>query len=228
MIGLLVPILARITYQDWRHQDRIPRTGGVLVVVNHISYFDPLAFGHYLVYAGRWPRFLGKAALFRAPVIGYVARNSGQIPVERDSVNAAGSVTAAVAAIRAGKCVCIYPEGTITRDPEGWPMTAHSGASRIALETGCPVIPVGQWGAQELLPGPSIGRPRLWPRKTMHVMAGEPIALDDLRARPLDADVLREASGRMMDAITALVAELRGATPPEGRWDLRLQRRISR
>ena len=48
----------------------------------------------------------------------------------------------------AGECVVVYPEGTITRDPRPWPMTGKSGAARIALETGCPVIPVGQWGAQ--------------------------------------------------------------------------------
>lgn len=227
-IGLLRPLLSRLTDRDWRHQERIPRTGGVLLAVNHISYFDPLAFGLYLVYAGRWPRFLGKASLFRAPVIGFVARNSGQIPVQRDSAAAAGSVTAAVEAVRAGKAVVIYPEGTITRDPDGWPMHPHSGVARIALAAGCPVIPVGQWGAQYVLPGPGVGRPRLWPRRTMHVQAGEPVELDDLRARPLDADVLHQASERIMDAITALVAELRGETPPEGRWDRHQNRRIVR
>ena len=54
--------------------------------------------------------------------------------------------------MRDGECVVVYPEGTLTRDPDLWPMTGKSGAARIALETGCPVIPVGQWGAQELLP----------------------------------------------------------------------------
>ena len=53
--------------------------------------------------------------------------------------------------MRDGECVVVYPEGTLTRDPDLWPMTGKSGAARIALETGCPVIPVGQWGAQELL-----------------------------------------------------------------------------
>ena len=55
---------------------------------------------------------------------------------------------AAVAAVRKGECVVVYPEGTLTRDPAQWPMTGKSGAARIALETGCPVIPVGQWGPQ--------------------------------------------------------------------------------
>ena len=59
---------------------------------------------------------------------------------------------AAVEAVEDGECVGVYPEGTITRDPDGWPMRGKTGAARIALATGCPVIPIGQWGAQELLP----------------------------------------------------------------------------
>ena len=53
--------------------------------------------------------------------------------------------------MRGGECVVVYPEGTITRDPDLWPMVGKSGAARIALATGCPVIPIGQWGAQEVL-----------------------------------------------------------------------------
>ena len=61
----------------------------------------------------------------------------------------------------------IYPEGTLTRDPDLWPMTGKSGAARIALATGCPVIPVGQWGAQEILP-PYAKKPRPLPAQAPH------------------------------------------------------------
>ena len=113
-----------------------------------------------------------------------------------------------------GKCVAIYPEATVTRDPDLWPMTGKTGAARVALETGCPLIPVAQWGAQALLPYHSFV-PRLFPRKPMQVLAGPPVDLDDLRGRPIDVTVLREATARIIADITALLAQLRvGETPP--------------
>ena len=76
----------------------------------------------------------------------------------------------------------VYPEGTITRDPDLWPMTGKSGAARIALATGCPVIPVGQWGAHQLL-APYSKKPDLFPRKKIIVLAGDPVDLSDLLDR---------------------------------------------
>lgn len=219
-VGLLAGLLRWVTDQDWHGRDNIPTSGGVLFVVNHISYFDPLAYGHYLTWAGRWPRFLAKDAIFRAPVVGWIARHSGQIEVHRGTADAGAAVTAAVQAIRAGRGVTIYPEGTITADPLGWPMAGHTGAARIALTAQCPVVPVGQWGAHEVMPGKRPTWPRLWPRKTMRVMAGEPVALADLWERPVDGAVLQEATERIMTTITDLVAQLRQETPPPGRWDL--------
>lgn len=225
-VATLAAILRVLTHQDWRHREKIPATGGVVFVVNHISNFDPLAFGHYLTWAGRWPRFLAKDEIFRVPLLGWVASRSGQIEVRRSSPDAGDAVDAAVEAVRAGKSVSIYPEGTITADPLTWPMTGRTGAARIALLAGCPVIPVGQWGAHEVLPGKKLTWPRLWPRKTMRVLAGDPVPLDDLRTRPLTDEVLDEATDRIIGAITALVADLRQETPPPGRWDLRLGRRV--
>lgn len=220
LIGLVVPpVIKAFTYQDWRNAEGIPRTGGVVIAVNHLSYFDPLAFGHFLIWAGRWPRYLAKAALFKAPIIGFAARNSGQIPVFRGSAQAADSITAATDAIKAGRAVCVYPEGSVTADPDLWPMRPKSGAARIALSAGCPVIPVGQWGAHKVMPGRRPGFPRLLPKKTMHMIVGEPIDLDDLRAQPLSQEVIAQAGARIMDAVVALVAELREQTPPQTRWD---------
>ena len=122
------------------------------MVFNHISHVDPLTAAHFVYDHGRIPRYLAKSGLFKNKALGAFLRGAGQIPVERLSKNADGAYDAAVAAVRAGECVVVYPEGTITRDPDLWPMTGKSGAARIALATGCPVIPVGQWGAQELLP----------------------------------------------------------------------------
>ena len=120
---------------------------------NHISNADPLAVGQFLAFSGRWPRFLAKASVFRIPVIGRIIAACGQIPVERGSAQSKDALVAAAQALEQGRALVIYPEGTITYDPDLWPMRGKTGAARLALTTGCPVVPIGQWGAQELMPG---------------------------------------------------------------------------
>ena len=139
-----------------------------------------------MAFAGRWPRFLGKASLFRVPVIGRIITACGQIPVERGTNSAVQALQAAITAIEAGKTVVIYPEGTVTFDEQLWPMVAKSGAARIALQTACPVIPIGQWGAQDIMWGKKVHFPHLLPRKTLRLVAGPPVPLDDLRAAPVN------------------------------------------
>ena len=225
VVWILNAVLKPITGRDWRGQQNIPRTGGAVFVINHISNVDPLAVGQYLAFSGRWPRYLGKASLFRIPVIGRIITACGQIPVERNTHNATRALEQAMQAVRDGKCVSIYPEGTITLDPELWPMTGRNGAARVALETGCPVIPIGQWGAQEIMYGKKIHFPKLLPRKTLILEAGPPVDLDDLRDQPISGAVLNEATTRLMDAITGLVAGLREEKPPAVRFDARKARR---
>jgi 1-acyl-sn-glycerol-3-phosphate acyltransferase len=227
-IVVVAALMRTLTHIDWRQREKVPARGGVVFVVNHISNFDPLAYGHFLAWAGRWPRFLAKAEIFRVPGLGWIARHSGQIEVRRGGPEAAQSVEAAIAAVRAGRAVTIYPEGTITADPLTWPMTGRTGAARVALGARCPVIPIGQWGAQEVLPGKKLTWPRLFPRKTMRVIAGDPVDLADLYDRPLDEDVLAEATERILEAITDLVAQLRRESPPPGRWDPVAGRRLRR
>src|SRR5215213_2673856 len=218
VIRILHTIMRPLTQRDWRYQDKVPQSGGVIFVVNHISNADPLALGQFLAFSGRWPRFLAKASLFGVPVLGRVLRACGQIPVQRQSAKSADALRAAVAAVDQGRAVVIYPEGTITRDPDLWPMVGKTGAARLALRTGCPVIPIGQWGAQELMYGPQIHFPKLLPRKTLRMLVGDPVNLDDLRDQPVTAATLDAATDRIMDAITALVAELRQQRPPEVRY----------
>jgi 1-acyl-sn-glycerol-3-phosphate acyltransferase len=99
-------------------------------------------------------------------------------------------------------------------------MAGKTGAARIALTTRCPVVPMAAWGPQDLLP-PYSKRPRLWPRPVMRVTVGDPVDLSDLYDQPLSPQVLHEATERIMDAVTALVAELRGVHPPHRRLDPR-------
>lgn len=219
-VVILKPLMTLLTRRDWRGMEHVPAHGGVVLCVNHISYFDPLAFSHFVFDAGRLPRFLAKAALFELPFVGMVLRGTGQIPVFRESQDAAKAFAAAVDAVNAGGCVCIYPEATVTRDPDRWPMVGKTGAARVALTTGAPVIPVAQWGAQEVL-GPYSKRPHFFPRHTMRMTAGSPVDLSDLAGRELTAEVLHAATDRIMAAITELLAAIRGETAPEVRFDPR-------
>ena len=149
----------------------------------------------------------GSRATWRSPgssatsALGGFLTSAGQIPVERLSRNAIGAYDAAVKAISEGECIVIYPEGTLTRDPDLWPMKGKTGAARIALATGCPVIPVGQWGAQEVLP-PYTKRPHLVPRKNIVMKAGDPVDLDDLLGLPASAETTARATDRIMAAVT--------------------------
>ena len=217
--AIVRPVLMVTTRRDWRGTEHLPRVGtGVVVSPNHISYADPLTLAHFLWDNGRAPRYLAKESVFRVPVIGRIIAACGQIPVYRESKDAARAFRDAVAAVEAGECVGIYPEVTITRDPGLWPMVGKTGAARVALQTGCPVIPAAQWGAQDIMP-PYSKRVRLLPRKTVKVTAGPPVDLHDLRGRPITPTVLREATDRILDAITAQLSDLRGELPPASRFD---------
>jgi 1-acyl-sn-glycerol-3-phosphate acyltransferase len=220
VVAIVRPLLMVLTKRDWRGAENLPATGGFVVAPNHLSHVDPLAFGHFLVDNGRPPFFLGKEGVFRVPVVGAILRGAQQIPVYRNTGQAADAFRAAVAAVNEGKCVGVYPEGTLTRDPAMWPMVGKTGAARIALATRCPVVPVAQWGPQELLE-PYAKSPRLFPRKTMQVSAGPPVDLSDLYDRPLTGAVLREATDRIMAAITTELEKLRGEKAPLERFDSR-------
>lgn len=213
--GSLRPFMMLFTIRDWRGGKQLTSPGGVVVAMNHLSWFDPFVAGHFVHDHGRQVRFLAKAEIFKIPGLGAVLKSAGQIPVKRkDSEAAAGSLLKAMEAVRAGQCIVIYPEGTLTRDPNLWPMSSKTGAARIALTTGVPVIPAAQWGPNHVLK-PYGKWFYLLPRKTMHVWAGPPVNLDDLRDKPITASTLREATDRIMKAVTDLLAEQRGIPAPD-------------
>ncbi|MCD6640640.1 MAG: 1-acyl-sn-glycerol-3-phosphate acyltransferase [Nocardioides sp.] len=218
--SILKPVLIPLASRTWIDGEKIPATGGCLVVLNHVSHVDPLLTAHFVYDHGRLPRYLAKSGLFKNRVLGDFLKSAGQIPVERLSRNAAGAYDAAVQAVRDGECVVVYPEGTLTRDPGLWPMKGKSGAARIALATGCPVIPVGHWGAQDLLQ-PYGKKPDLLPRKHIVMKAGDPVDLHDLTTETPTPEAVAEATRRIMAAITELVADIRGESPPAERFDPR-------
>lgn len=226
-IGLAVviikPTLLATTRREWIDGDKnFPAHQGCVIALNHLSHVDPLTAALLVYDHGRIPRYLAKSGLFSNKALGFFLRSAGQIPVYRETAGAAGAYSAAVAAVRRGEAVIIYPEATITRDPDMWPMRGKSGAARIALETGCPVIPVGQWGAQEILP-PYTKKPYLFPRKKIVARIGPPVELADLAAKePRTADVVNEATDRIMAAITHQVELIRGEEAPGERYDMRI------
>jgi 1-acyl-sn-glycerol-3-phosphate acyltransferase len=226
----VVPVTLRILLtKQWRGQENVPGTGGLIVAANHISEADPIAVCHYLYRAGRYPVFLAKASLFGKGFVGAVVRGSGQIPVQRGGTSAADSLKPAEDALAAGQCLVVYPEGTCTRDPDLWPMTGQTGAARLALTTGTPVVPLASWGAHELLPyrkgekGGLAGslKPGFhpFPRKTVQLIAGPPVDLSKYKDKPLNSETLRAATAEIMRAIADLVGELRHEPPPGELYD---------
>ena len=220
-VALAEPLLRLLTKRRWIDGEKIPAHGGCVVVGNHVSHLDPLTFAHFVYGHGRIVRFLAKAEVLDLPVLGTLLRATGQIPVYRMTTDASRAFSAAVAAVEDGKCVAVYPEGTLTRQPDLWPMVGKTGAARIALASGAPVIPIAQWGAQDIL-WPYASRPRLFPRKTVQMKAGDPVDLDDLRDQPLTPAVLAEATNRIMDDITALLEDIRADKAPAVRFDSRV------
>lgn len=219
-VCVLRPPLMVLTRREWQGAEHLPHHRGFVAVTNHISHLDPFTFAHFLHDSGCPPRFLAKDSVFRMPGIGRILTGAGQIPVYRESADAGRALRAAVAAVERGECVAIYPESTLTRDPGLWPMVGKTGAARVALATGCPVIPIAQWGVQEMLP-PYGKRVRLLPRPTVHVHAGPPVDLSPYQGRQQDMMTMRAATETILDAVTGLLADLRGETPPQQRWDPR-------
>ncbi|MEU6329286.1 1-acyl-sn-glycerol-3-phosphate acyltransferases [Streptomyces sp. 2224.1] len=216
------PPLLVLFKRDWQGMEHIPADGGFITAVNHNSYLDPLSYAHYQYNTGRVPRFLAKAGLFKSGFVGLMMRGTGQIPVYRETTDAATAFRAAVSAIEKGECVAFYPEGTLTRDPELWPMQGKTGAARVALLTKAPVIPVAQWGANDAMPPYAKEKKlRLLPRKTLRVQAGPPVDLSAFYDQEPTAEVLRAATEVIMAAITEQLAVVRGEPAPAEPYDWR-------
>lgn len=224
---ILPPLIKGIMKRDWHGHEHVPRDGGVIIAPNHLSYADWAAMALFTYEAGRYPAFLIKAPVFKVRMIGPMLHRLGQLPVNRGTADAALVLKDAERSLAAGEALIVYPEGTATRDPDLWPMVARTGAARLALSTGAPVIPVAHWGAQAILPYGS-KQPHLRPRRTVRLQAGPPVDLSAFAGRPLDRVTLREATAAIMADITGLLAGLRGEQPPAEPFDWTAARRAAR
>lgn len=217
-IALLWPFTMFGTRVGWRGGEHLPRTGGALLAANHVSLADPIFNVAFCISHGRMPRFLAKAELWNIPVVRSVLAKGGHIPVYRSSARAGDAYRDAIEALKRGEVVVFYPEATYTADPDGWPMKAKNGIGRIALVTGAPVIPVANWGTQDVMP-PGSGLPRLFPRKRVSVMAGPPVDLSAWVGGPRTRTALDAATAAIMSDVTKLVGEIRGETPTGKPYD---------
>ncbi|MDR6865951.1 1-acyl-sn-glycerol-3-phosphate acyltransferase [Microbacterium resistens] len=217
----VVPFISFAAKLEIRGKERLPEKGAFVLAPNHYSELDPLVVAVAVWRLGRAPRFMAKESLFRIPVLGWALRRTGMIPVARSSSASAAKQTLiqSTALVEHGRGVIVYPEGTLTRDPELWPMRGKSGAVRLALSGDIPLIPMAQWGTQNIKGRYAKGL-SLWPpRKRVQVLIGEPVDLSDLRGRAGESAALSIANDRLMAAITALLEEARGEKAPAKRWN---------
>ena len=190
-------------------------TGPLIVVANHTSYADGVLLAIACHDLGRSLRLLATAGVFRNPLLGPVVRRLGFIPVHRGSASAAEALDAAAQALAAGEAVGLFPEGRITRDPEHWPERSKTGAVRLALRSGAPIIPVAMHGAQDVvgLRGNLVRTLRnLALPPEVKVLVGEPIVVRSLVGgdEAVDEATVRRASDVVMGRLIDLVEELRG------------------
>jgi 1-acyl-sn-glycerol-3-phosphate acyltransferase len=195
--------------------EHIPSTGPALIVANHISYLDPVFTAVFVHKAGRIPRFMAKHTVMDLPVIGTIAKQLEQIPVYRGGGDARESLRAALQALDDGKIVIIYPEGTITRDPDFWPMRARTGVARLALECDVPVVPVVHWNTHLVYDHYHGKKFRPFPRKTIVTQAGGPVDLSAYRGRPIDGALMRAVTDHVMGSVRDVLAAVRGEPAPQ-------------
>jgi len=201
---------------NWRMEglDRIPPEGAAIIAGNHLSYLDPLAHGLFVVRAGRRPRFLAKQELFDARFVGTVLRGAHQISVERGTGDRS-PIDDAARAVERGEVVVVYPEGTTTTTNEDFsPGRGKTGAVRLSIATGIPILPVATWGGQFVWR--KSGRQSLAFGRPIWVAAGEPFEPTERREAEPDGRALRASTDDLMAELGRLVEDLRHRYP--ARW----------
>lgn len=217
LAAIVVPLVGLFARIELRGVENLPREGAYVLAPNHNSEFDPLIVAVAVWRAGRAPRFLAKESLFKVPVLGSALRATGMVPVPRTSASANQSIKAAQDIARDGRGIIVYPEGTLTRDPELWPMRGKSGAVRLALGGDLPLIPMAQWGVQQILP--RYGKLRFPRRSHVIVEFGPAMDVAEYRATATQPATLTRATDALMARIAEMLSGLRGLPAPAERWN---------
>lgn len=199
----------------FRHQaiggENVPESGGLIIAVNHTSYFDPPLAG---ICCHRGIFFLARKNLLNWPVLGKLFPQMNVIPVERDG-NDRSALKAVIHKISEGEAVMLFPEGT--RSPDGRLQRGQPGIGLVVAKTGAPVLPMRIFGAYEAFPKHS-KRIHLTP---ITVVIGKPLRFGAEDFKPASRETYQKISDRIMDAIAALELPpaLRNTAPPQHSTD---------
>ncbi|MBN9210939.1 MAG: 1-acyl-sn-glycerol-3-phosphate acyltransferase [Microbacterium sp. 71-36] len=217
LAAIIVPLTGLFARIEIRGAENLPKEGAYVLAPNHNSEFDPVIVAVAVWRLGRAPRFMAKESLFRVPVLGAALKATGMVPVPRSSTSANQSMKAAEQIARDGRGVIVYAEGTLTRDPDLWPMRGKTGAVRLALAGDLPLIPMAQWGVQQILP--RYGKLRFPRRSHVIVEFGPAMDVADYRATATQPATLTRATDALMARISEMLSGLRGLPAPPERWN---------
>jgi 1-acyl-sn-glycerol-3-phosphate acyltransferase len=183
------------------------------VAATHVSYLDPFSTALAIIRRSRRPRFLAKDELFEIPLVGRALRGAGQISVSRGTGDRR-PLSEAERALRRGEVVAIYPEATVTQRPDHLPGEGKTGAVRLSLATGVPIVPLASWGSQAVWQKSGPGSLKF--ARPIWVKAGPPIRLGDRASDIDDPDAVRAMTSDIMTVLTSLAKDLRDRYPK--RW----------
>jgi 1-acyl-sn-glycerol-3-phosphate acyltransferase len=206
-----------------RRGTRALPAGGVIVIANHTSLADGVFLALVGQRLGRPLRLLGTAGIIEAPVIGALFKKLGFIAVHRTSTNPASALEPAAQALRAGEAIALYPEGRITRNSKNWPERAKTGAVRLALLTGAPIVPVASVGTEQIM-----GRKKhqivlqllknLIKRPKVRIQVGDPIDVRKIigigPSTEATPDEVRFAADEVSRQLIAMLETMRGEQAP--------------
>lgn len=206
--------------------EHVPETGPFITAASHVTMYDVFVPMVALFHLGRRPRYMAKAELAKWPVLGRWFKLVGMQPVARRSGKGRAIISESIRIVTSGRPLTVWPEGTVTRDPQKWVMSLKPGMAIIALESSrrlgyqVPLYPAVTWGAA------SINHWWPWPRKNVVLHYGDRIDYADLlegceqwRDNPPE-DVVQQLTMRVLKVMNAMLAQLRGESEPaEGYWD---------
>lgn len=216
---VLWPVIHGTAKTHFQGMENVPKKGPMILAPNHISEYDPLVMGYAFGLLGYQVRFLTKDSMFKVPVLRAFVKKARMIPVSRGGGDT-DSLAHARKALREGAAVGIYYEGTLTRDPAFWPMKGKTGLARLALDERVPVIPVVQWGAQDVLD--RYGRFHLFKKRpNLYIRALPPLDYSDIPGDSSNHDGVRELTNRVQETLTAGLAELREQVAPTQVWNMK-------
>jgi 1-acyl-sn-glycerol-3-phosphate acyltransferase len=194
---VIKPVVNRLWNVTVEGLENLPQDGPAIVCPNHISFFDSV---FTMVYVGRTICFVGKAEYMESRKTKYLFPALGMIPIDRSGgKKSEAALLAAEQVLKRGELFGIYPEGTRSRD--GALYKGHTGAARLAMKVGCPIIPVGIVGTREIQP-PNKVLPK--PGLSCVVKFGRPIDVHRYTDRGGDHMVLREITDELMYEIREL------------------------